>query len=793
MQIWHFNITGKVLLEDDDQTLNIYQENIQSLMRISNYKDEVMPQILINLRLDRNLIDLITLNAKTATIHLKIEKFLYTEELPEDQRIYITYLEDDFSIFVDNDINYNKDIDYQDTGDGERKDIFDDIWIGLMSKASIEANKMRANAVFMESSIMDIAAYFLQETHILIEPFTYSPAHEQLIIPPLEFISQTLEFLNEISVFYDTRYLFFIDEPTCTYLISRSGLGIEKKDDKFLDVFFDILSKSDLSAGVPGMYEDNDKKRYTIPVDVTNTEYNIDHNTAKAYNQIADIVDPNINNTRSALDDIQDAISGIKDVINKVKSTAQSLQDAFKNLFKEESWESIPNALHQFQRNVKSNVDDFLDGELKERFKYGASDVRDIINSIPSGNICRSGAAYEPIIRNRGSYFTELSEAESSFNTNLAKAKQFSSDLSNAASIASSCAYDTTKMDNHLGGVDPSSAQTGFQETNKSIKQLEASGKQLAESTKPVVAGKGYPDKVANDYRSLTQKARDLLNELESRKGLIDPQQHASERAAVEDAIKRLKNEIVPSLEEDDKDLKVALTAIKENTERFLKFPDLVNNTIGNFNNMIGTITNAANTNIGNKIKSISLDIKNIGKASETALEKIKNIGKNGFQPKFGVSDLTKIFNDLGSIADLTGMGKLGQFFFETSLKIGQSKTLKDSAKIIRTINDNINKIKNIKSTVEDRINIITIEKFDLDPSVFTPNKKYTIKNYDSHEDKDGIFILNKKTEFYVQQGNNFLCNTMLEFSKKANIGGSSSSSGGNGIVIPDIATTVMH
>ena len=113
-------------------------------------------------------------------------------------------------------------------------------------------------------------------------------------------------------------------------------------------------------------------------------------------------------------------------------------------------------------------------------------------------------------------------------------------------------------------------------------------------------------------------------------------------------------------------------------------------------------------------------------------------------------------------------MGKAGKSSFETILKLGQSKTVKESAKIIKVINENVNKIKNIKADIEDNINKLTIAKQDLDPSVFTPNKRYTVKNYTEHAEKDGIFILNKKTEIYMQQGNNFLCNTVLELSKKA-------------------------
>ena len=71
---------------------------------------------------------------------------------------------------------------------------------------------------------------------------------------------------------------------------------------------------------------------------------------------------------------------------------------------------------------------------------------------------------------------------------------------------------------------------------------------------------------------------------------------------------------------------------------------------------------------------------------------------------------------------------------------------------------------------MENRINQLSLNKYDLDPSVFTPNKKYTVKNYDGHQDKDGIFLLNKKTEIFLREDDTCSCNTMLEFSKLANL-----------------------
>lgn len=63
-------------------------------------------------------------------------------------------------------------------------------------------------------------------------------------------------------------------------------------------------------------------------------------------------------------------------------------------------------------------------------------------------------------------------------------------------------------------------------------------------------------------------------------------------------------------------------------------------------------------------------------------------------------------------------------------------------------------------------INQLSISKSGLDPSVFTPNKRFIIKNYDAHSNKDGLFVLNKKTEVYKREDENFTCTTILDFAK---------------------------
>ena len=75
MQNWHFQISGYVSIQGVEQTLNIYPENIRDLIKISDYRNENMSKYMMKASLDKNFFDLIAKNAKTAVLHLKIEKF----------------------------------------------------------------------------------------------------------------------------------------------------------------------------------------------------------------------------------------------------------------------------------------------------------------------------------------------------------------------------------------------------------------------------------------------------------------------------------------------------------------------------------------------------------------------------------------------------------------------------------------------------------------------------------------------------------------------------------------------
>ena len=117
-----------------------------------------------------------------------------------------------------------------------------------------------------------------------------------------------------------------------------------------------------------------------------------------------------------------------------------------------------------------------------------------------------------------------------------------------------------------------------------------------------------------------------------------------------------------------------------------------------------------------------------------------------------------KVFTSVSAISEI---GKTK----DEKLSINQSKLSDDKTEIIRTPSSNPNLIQNIVAANNQSGAYITLNKVDVDVSIFTPNKRYTIKNFDGHEDRDGDFILTRKRDlFYFESENRFTGNAMLEF-----------------------------
>lgn len=790
MQQWHFKISGKVLIPGDNSTMNIHPENIVNIIRVSNYLDYNMPTLMARMNLDKNLLDKIILNAKTCTIYLKIEKFNKQSEMQEP--MLESYIEDEFSVFIDKDVNYNKEIDYieTETTGVKREDVYKEAYIGLISKKCIDSNKSVANTTLYKTTMMNITASYMTDLHLLIEPFKYNPMQEQLIIPPQDTLVEIVSFLNSISVFYDTKYLFFIDEPFCTYLISRSGKGIEKVDEIYNDVMFNIRKTDDSNVATPGMMVDDEHSQYYIDINVMDTKYTIDHDTAKIVDKFETIINPNKENIVSTLSSIMDA----KNTIGNITS---SLTNQISGFVK--SMGNIPGTLYDMKNMFTYQMKDELLPVTTTQNDLTKQAVS-IINSIPEkatissssgGDSSGSGSSTEEITilpaSDRVNYISTLNNQLTLFNNNYSELKVMNRDFDSLTDNTGKVFYDAQYVDNSSNAVSYINVQDVVGATKKNISNLLSnSNSVVSETAAKAVNKKHYGTDFKNNSSTIYSTVISLYNRLKSIQNSVgEDNDFPQDLAKKFDNLKAVADNLLTTSNKVTEHTNIILSTI----DSFSSMPNTVKSLASRIQPMKDQFDKITKIDIKSKFSSLTMDIRTLSDSAKNALHKISDVGK-GISTSLNYGDIGNIRENLNSIADLTGIGKLGISKFESNLKIGGCfGSGKIGTKVIRTKNDNPNEIKNVKTELENMTNKLSLNKYDLDPSVFTPNKRYIVKNYDAHNDKDGVFILNKKTEIYVREDDTFTCNVMLDLCKVAE---DSTSTQAIDTQIPDVNNTEM-
>lgn len=761
MQEWHFKINGQVLIPGSEEKLYLKPENFTNLIRISDYQLKNMPTMMARLSIDKNLYDIIIKNAKNVTIKLTIEKFDKATE--SNDKTTEPYIDDEFNVFINNDINYNKELDYIESklaNTKPREDVYKEVYIGLMSKQCIDANKNVANSILYNVDIQSTTVSCISGSHLLLEPFKYNPIKPQLIIPPQDTTAKYIEFMNSVSVFYETKYLFFIDEPMCTYLISRSGKGIKKKDELYNDVMIHIHPTTESEAVKQGMYVDETKQQYYVDINALDSKYTVDHDTAKIVDKLEAIINPNPENTVETKGDILD----VKGYINRITNT---VSEAVENFILDNI--TMVEDIYVMQQKMSNSVLDVL-GPLTSEVGKISQELNKSLGDIPETvTVDIDGESVDIPIMELSFTQSAISSINSNlnlFNSNYKKLQKLETKFKEIKKESENTIYSCHEIEKYTGATTYVNDQDIVDPLSKSIDKAGVNSDTLSSNNnKNIQSNKNVSTTYASNLGSMCSTGSDLVNKIESIKAAAT-------------------NYVLPSdLLNTFSNVGTSTNALIDAWSKTKEQSSIIEGNIKNFDgkvNSIKGITKLYKTlkpqikeikkiDIKKKFVSFTNDTRNLSNSLGDSKNLFKNfesiIGDAGSILGYGM--LGDIANNLNSVADLTGIGKLGISKFSSNLNIGGLiGNRKVGTKVVVTKNDNPNEIKNIKSELETMINQLSVNKYDLDPSVFTPNKKYTVKNYNAHDDKDGTFILNKKTEIFIREDDTFVCNTMLDFAK---------------------------
>ena len=262
----------------------INTENIHSVIIDRDYKNANMPTMIVNMSIDRNLLDDMLINSDKNLINLTCYKFISNSDMGSIKEVYFR---EQFAYIMTEDVNYNSDLDYTDANK-DRKDLNKTINVGLMRIDSINKNKQTTNMVLKNTTMLNAVSMVTSHLPMLVEKFDYNNTIGELVIPPLTSVAKTIAYLNNVAVFYSRKYRFFMDYD-CTYLLSSKGVPVLKSGDTMKAVLIVISKPSDDTAKVEGMYTNKSQKNYQINVNAKDTDVTTDKILEKSYTSITGV------------------------------------------------------------------------------------------------------------------------------------------------------------------------------------------------------------------------------------------------------------------------------------------------------------------------------------------------------------------------------------------------------------------------------------------------------------------------------------------------------------------------
>lgn len=735
---------------------------IQFLVMENNYENARMPTMFCKLNMDKNKIDKLIQNAKTAEIQLILYKEEKTEDPAMDETVkpkLITQYSGTMSYFIKKDINYNKELDYQQTeedtkaGDAYVPESFD---IGLMFKSCIEYNKQTNNTTIMETTPFNAILYFMQGMPVLIEPFTYNEEIKQMIVPPQETLYDVINFFNDQKVFYDTPFRFYMD-PDCIYLISSSGKPVKKKGELYDTVLIDVKSTTSDGANMPGMVEVADENCYYIPLNVKNSVYNIDNDTTKKFNEFSTIIDPGKDNTVLLLDSVSSTINKIQGITSDIKNTIN------KGI---SSISGIPSDLFDFNGILVDAVN--LHGDASTTAMTTINTAINIINSLQQSAADDSGATSGPSEELKKSTIEALQNYRNTIQSNSNTVNGLPALYNKTTDLLTDGIHNVTNLTSFIDSV----SAINFGDNIFSMARQAVKAEENISENQSMVNNNLIP--IINNASICSAAAQNAILAIQSVMATIlgtpDGEGNVQSGPGYDelDACCTTLRECANTMDNQTESITSTLYKYRDYGLSANMIITQVKPFIQSFNNF--------NYDVKSTVMSTISNISNIGQTAMKSLDRIVNNVKGIYEQvkslDFSIDSLDDLKKDINIVKDISKIGILGLSKFDIDLHItGSSNLIGTGTKILRVANDNANMVKNVKAKIENKDKQLTITKSDIDTSVLTPNKQYIVNNYDAHKNKNGLFLLQRKIDMFSRIGEDTFSDTVqLEFDRLSDI-----------------------
>ena len=748
----------------------IDQKNIKSLTIYKEYDKYNMPIATMNLHIDKKFADNIIKNSKTATMIMAVYKY----QLDNNAAIKQLYFKHEFSYLTDDDTNKTEDIDYAktDSKDEDREDVYRILKLGLISKKLVDRNLSPNNATIYKSSMQNIIVDLLNIGEpLLIEPFTETELVEQLIIPPKESLSKTLDYLNTIRVFYNTGYRFFMDLDNI-YLVSKSGKATLRNVDKYATIKFNLSDIGGKEEAILEGFRDDDKtKSYIVDIPTTDIKYGKDNITDKELNGFTAVIDASktvqqsyLKNSR-AFGGIFGVYQNIMNTMNAIKKVSSSVRQVVKNI-------------HQTTDTIKGNFNQIVEQakESKSVIDTVATQAEALLRELPKTALDGTAevVGLDGVVRksdtNIKDVLTNIIKHTVVMQTTSTNTVEKSEDKFGKFKEAyTGQIYHIENFGSLVGAISPINFTDNTAQLTKEVSKLPEKREQSkihfnrsmtdfnAEYTKYITSNEiivnslnDTPDKLFYvtkkdstgkviethelDLRALKSNLPELVKNLDFSKMKLSDMKGFAEQ---------MKNSLKLNANVGD-GLKKQIAATREIPKDFSK------QILEGANTYVKSLQDTKNIAIANTKNSIINTTKSLG-ALKSNLSSLYQSGSTAIS---GISDLSKV-------------GSNGESMIDIALDLTDVVEDLGKRKLIRIPNDNMGLIKNFKHALELKSVYLSLSKQQLDNSIFNMNLKYLINNNTKeHKEDTTDYIMLSKIEVYTNQGERFLATTNMTFAK---------------------------
>ena len=307
--------------------VEIDSTQIQYILIDKDFENINMPVITIFGSIEKNILDDMIRHSNDNLVTLGIYKYDNTNQ---NDNITEKYFNDKFIYMLNEDLSRTDKLDNPqgiDSKTGNRQ--YREVTIFLIQQNAINNNRQTINGVYHNASMNSL---ILQSTNylgnMLLEPIKYDTRFDQVIIPPIDSISNYIRYLNDnLGVFYDSPYRFFIDFDT-TYLVSSSGNAIRARNQYIYTIVIDIREIDCNISEEPGAYVDLKSGKYTIGIDASKVEYIKNNVTNKIVNKVTVI------NSKGDVfeQDIEDNKAKVTSTINQIMNISNNDQNVINNI-----------------------------------------------------------------------------------------------------------------------------------------------------------------------------------------------------------------------------------------------------------------------------------------------------------------------------------------------------------------------------------------------------------------------------------------------------------------------------